>query len=170
MMSRRITLFIGCMLVFTMSCQLGCNNGKESANKTSETTDNKNDDDKGHHDHGADELHWGKKDLEHEGFVISLGHHGNHWHDGDQIEPAAMLVKDGKNIGDAKLTCQLVDGETAIDTPAEMIFEPKTDSEPAHYAGAKLTFPSEKEFLVKFEITLPGGETYSDSIKVRCGH
>ena len=98
----------------------------------------------GHHHGAGDALFWPKKDVVHEGFQISLGHHGNHWHHGDQIEPAVAIVKDGKDIGDATITCQLFDDDEAIEMEASMIFEPKTEEEPAHFAGAKLTFPAEK--------------------------
>ena len=124
------------------------------------------------HQHGyADALHWPKKDVEHSEFSVSFGHHGNHWHGGEQIEPAVAIARQGKDIGDAKVVCQLLDGDVAIGLAEDMVFEPKTDEEPAHYAGAKLTFPeNEKNYLVRFEILLDGSEKISETIEVRCGH
>ena len=86
--------------------------------------------------------------------------------------PAVAIVKDGADIGEAELTCQLMDGKYPLETPVKMIFEPKTEEEPAHFAGAKLTFPpKDKTYLVKFEIKIDGTEeTFSDTIEVLCGH
>lgn len=166
-MRRRFIFFI-LLPTILLSLQAGCGSTTQTDNLAEEVAALRD-----AHVHGdADALHWPKKDVEHSGFEISLGHHGNHWHGGEQIEPAVAIVKGGEDIGDAKMTCQLFDGENAIESPVDMIFEPKTEAEPAHFAGAQLTFPTEeKKYLVKFEINLPGEEgSFSDTIEVTCGH
>ena len=59
-----------------------------------------------------------------------------------------------------------------IGSAVEMVFEPKTEAEPAHFAGAKLEFPAEeKAFLVKFEVAIAGSDkTFTETIEVSSGH
>lgn len=156
------------LLCFQIGC--GSNTDKKSSDGSTTSETSKSPKEHGHDHGGADALHWPKKDLKHESYMVSLGHHGDHWHGGEEIEPAVAISKDGKDFGEAKITCQLMDGDKAIDSPVEMTFEPKTEKEPAHYAGAKLAFPSEeKKYAVKFEMTLDG-KNFSDTVEVLCGH
>ena len=160
-MNRLFTLLLSSFMILLL-LQIGCD--------TPPVVDAS--DDRVHVHGGADALHWPKQNVEHDGYLISLGHHGNHWHAGDKIEPAVSIVKSGEDIGDAKIVCQLVDGDKLIGSAVEMIFEPKTEAEPAHFAGAKLEFPAEeKMFSVKFEVAITGSaKTFTETIEVSSGH
>ena len=151
--------------VMTVSLQTGCQ-PETVPDTVTETID------AGHHHGDADALHWPKENIKHNDFMISLGHHGNHWHGTENIEPAVAVSKAGEDIGDLKVSCKLMDGDKEVLPYTAMIFEPKTEEEPAHYAGATLTFPKEeKEYQVQFEIQFEGSdEAFTRTISVNCGH
>ena len=116
----------------------------------------------GHQHAEGDELVWVKKDIEHGGYKITLGHHGKDFHFGDEIEAAAMITKNGKDIGDAVVSnCLLAEGDKKVLVEEKaLVFEPETDEEPAHYAQAAMKIPEGAEhFLVQFKIKFPGEET-----------
>jgi hypothetical protein len=117
---------------------------------------------KDEHDHEhADKLVWVKKDVENSGFTISLGQHGDHFHIGDMIEPAATIQKDGQDVADAEVYNSLVssDGATVLVEEVKTVYEPKTADEPAHYAQGGLKIPEgAQKFLIRFRIKLPGVE------------
>jgi len=112
----------------------------------------------------SDVLVWKQIDIQDGDYVLSLGHHGEHFHSGDDIEPAVRITKDDADVADAIVHNCLVaeDGETVIAEEKATVFEPKTDDEPAHYAQGALTIPKDtEEFLVRFRIRLPGGDVDS---------
>ena len=163
---RHLTLIALALLsISSLALMTGCQGDKDTDEKSA-----KKDSD---HKHPSDEkLFWPKKDIEYEGYVISLGHHGNHFHKGDELEPAVMVSNEDTEISDASITCQLMDGEKAIDEPAKMTFEPKTEDKPAHYCEGNLKFPEEeKTYQIHFVVELPNVEDpYEASIDVKCGH
>lgn len=159
-----MTSLIKCFVcVFLVVLTVGCGDTPDQTVAKPET---------GHaHEHGhSDELVWPKKDIEFEGYVVTLGHHGSHFHAGDSIEPAIMLTKDGEDIGDAKTSCSLLDAGGNSLAQADMIYEPKTDEEPAHYAQGELKFPAEPQ-TYKIEFTVMAGDKeFKDSIKITIDH
>ncbi len=139
----------------------GCQPDSDAAGESKGSVyanDNK-DNDHGHSHDQNDALHWAKKDVEQDGFAISLGHHGKHFHIGDAIEPAVMIVRDGKVVADAEVYNSLVsaDGQTILVEEVKTVFEPETGTEPAHYAQASLKIPEGAEkFRIRYRIKLPG--------------
>lgn len=125
---------------------------------------------KPHAHEAGDELVWVKKNIEFEGHLVTLGHHGSHFHGGESIEPAIMLTKDGEDIDNAKTSCSLLDADGGSIVKADMIYEPKTEEEPAHYAQGELKFPSEERpYKIEFVVTV-GDKEFKDSIEVKVGH
>ena len=112
------------------------------------------------HSHsGNDVLNWQQREIDIEGYLISIGHHGDHFHGGDLIEPAAMITQNGEVVEDAVVRVSLVStvDETVLADEERTIFEPATQSEPAHYAQCKMQIPIRTEkFLIRFRIELPG--------------
>jgi hypothetical protein len=108
------------------------------------------------HSHGdADKLVWVHSDIEEGEFLISLGHHGEHFHGGDEIEPAVSISRDGEDVSNAIVHNSLVaaEGETVLCEEQATVFEPKTDAEPVHYAQGALTIPKDaRTFLIRFRI------------------
>lgn len=158
------SLFKCLVCAFLIAITIGCGDRVESSKTTAQSTHD------GHTHEAGDELVWAKKDIEFEGYMVTLGHHGSHFHGGDSIEPAIMLTKDGKDIGDAKTSCGLLDADGNSIAQADMLYEPKTDEEPAHYAQGELKFPiEEKPYKIEFTI-LADGKEFKDSIEVTVGH
>jgi hypothetical protein len=115
----------------------------------------------GHSHEGDDALVWVEEDIEHEGFVLALGHHGKHLHALMNVEPAVSITRDGVAVADAKVFNSLVsaDGEEVIREEVPTIYEPETDEEPAHYAQGKRHIPKgSAQFIIRFRIELPGVE------------
>lgn len=114
-----------------------------------------------HSHEGGDALVWVEDDIEHEGFVLALGHHGKHLHALTNVEPAVSITRDGTAVADAKVFNSLVsaDGEEVIREEVPTIYEPKTEDEPAHYAQGKRHMPKgAAQFIIRFRIELPGVE------------
>ncbi|MBT4864972.1 MAG: hypothetical protein HON53_07640 [Planctomycetaceae bacterium] len=112
-----------------------------------------------HSHEGGDALVWVEEDVEHEGFVLALGHHGKHLHAAEFVEPAVSITRDGAAVADAKVFNSLVsaDGEEVIREEVPTIYEPETEDEPAHYAQGKLHLPKgSAQFIIRFRIELPG--------------
>ncbi|MCA9270667.1 MAG: hypothetical protein KDA41_19430, partial [Planctomycetales bacterium] len=113
------------------------------------------------HGHSHDEDHslfWQRKDVEHDGYLISLGHHGAHFDAGDAGEPAVMIEKDGQPAADAKVYVTLLDdaGASVITAEQPTIYEPATAAEPAHYAQAEVQVPEgAKMVTVRYRVELP---------------
>jgi hypothetical protein len=96
--------------------------------------------------HGdADKLVWVRSDIEDGEFLISLGHHGEHFHGADEIEPAVSISRGGEDVSKAVVHNSIVveEGETVLCEEQATVFEPRTDEEPAHYAQGCLTIPKE---------------------------
>ena len=114
-----------------------------------------------HSHEGGDALVWVDDDIEHEGFVLGLGHHGKHLHAAAFVEPAVSITRDGTAVADAKVFNSLVaaDGMEVIREEIPTIYEPETEDEPAHYAQGKLHLPKgSAQFIIRFRIELPGVE------------
>lgn len=159
-MKSQIQFLLTFAFVLVLSFATGCDTSPTESKKPAEP-----------HSHGAgDELVWAKSDLEFEGHLITLGHHGSHFHGGDAIEPAIMITKDGADVADAKTSCSMLDDQGASLMSADMIYEPKTDEEPAHYAQGELKFPA-KEQVYKIEfVVFVAGKEFKDTIEVKSGH
>jgi len=113
------------------------------------------------HVHAHDDaLFWQREGIEHDGALVSLGHHGAHIHAGEELEPAVSVTRDGQPVADARVSFSLVDqqgGEVA--GPAAATYEPPTDEEPAHYAMAKLLVPGDAaRITIRYGVELSGGE------------
>ena len=123
----------------------------------------------------GDELVWESKEkLGDLGIDLWLGHHGDHFHAGDMIEPSVAIMKDGKPLADAKVFNQLVDPKDANKTITEEIatvYEPETDEEIAHYAQGDLVIPTgSNACLIRFRIEIPEMESLTRDTKVKIGH
>lgn len=167
-MNRCMTLV--CLLVIGLG---GCSGeSASSAGKGNNVFSNTNEN-KGHHHAAGDKLVWPLKDVEHEGYLISLGHHGDHFHGGDMIEPAAIVTRDGQAVSNARVFNALVseDGQKVLVDEVAAVFEPETDHEPAHFAQGELQIPKGVTvFLIRFRIELPDVEQpYTSEVRVE-GH
>ena len=112
-----------------------------------------------HSHEGGDALVWVEEGVEHEGFVLALGHHGEHLHEASKLEPAISITRDGAAVADAKVFNSLIsaDGNEVISEEVATIYEPETDDEPAHYAQGKLYIPKgSQQYIIRFRIELPG--------------
>ena len=120
--------------------------------------------DKGGHAHsheGDDALVWVSENIEHEGYLLALGHHGKQLHAASFVEPAVSITREGAAVADAKVYTGLIsaDGMQVIRQEAATVYEPESEDEPAHYAQVKLHLPKgSKQFLIRFRIVLPGAE------------
>lgn len=122
--------------------------------------------DRAGHDHGAahshsgdDALVWSKPEIQHSGYVILLGHHGEHLYAGKPVEPAVSLTRDGHPVAEAQVFNSLWsgDGKTMLANEIPTIYEPPTTEEPAHYAQGGLAIPNNaKDSVIRFRIVLPG--------------
>ncbi|MEZ6043921.1 MAG: hypothetical protein R3C20_25805 [Planctomycetaceae bacterium] len=119
----------------------------------------------GHSHAEGDERVWVKQDVEVNGYLVQLGHHGDHFHIGDSIEPAAAISKDGVDVSDAVLFNSVVAcaDEKVLVEQVPMVFEPRSDAEPAHYAQGSLVIPETDQALcIRFHITFPGADDAVD--------
>ena len=97
----------------------------------------------GHSHVGGDALVWKGDPRKHGELQILLGHHGEHLHAGETVEPAVSITRDGKPVADLKVFNSLLsaDGKTVLAAEVATVFEPTTDDEPAHYAQGALAIP-----------------------------
>jgi hypothetical protein len=125
----------------------------------------------GHSHSDADALFWKKENLDFEGVLISLGHHGFHFHAGDTIEPALTATRDGQPVADEVATVSMIASgdETVLIDEKPMVYEPPTDAEPAHYAQAKFTVPPDTaKFRLRFRLKGVGSDKdWSEDIDVQ---
>ncbi|MCP4169883.1 MAG: hypothetical protein GY758_03815 [Fuerstiella sp.] len=143
---------------------IGCHDGQTPVVESPPTPPDSAAAETGHTHGDADKLVWVRSDIEEGEFLISLGHHGEHFHGGDDIEPAISISRGEEDVSDAVVYNSLVaeEGETVLCEEQATVFEPKTDEEPAHYAQGGLTIPKETPtFLIRFRIQLPGVEAES---------
>ncbi|MCG6156369.1 hypothetical protein [Rubinisphaera margarita] len=124
------------------------------------------------HSHGVDDaLVWEGEPETHAGMTILLGHHGQHLHAGEEVEPAVAITRDGQPVADAKVFNALINGEDKSVIAAEVptVYEPETPEEPAHYAQGGLMIPAgAKNVMIRFRIVPAGAEpvTYDVPIAV----
>jgi hypothetical protein len=128
------------------------------------------------HSHGdGDELVWEVKEkLGDSKLDVWWGHHGNHFHGGDKIEPAVAILSDGKPFADAKVFNSIVDADDPTKVLVEevsTVFEPQTPEEPAHYAQGELTIPSTATTcVIRFRVEIDGQSEHVRDVKVIIGH
>ncbi|MFT7640854.1 MAG: hypothetical protein ACI9G1_002598 [Pirellulaceae bacterium] len=107
----------------------------------------------------GDDLVWEvKQKIVDSEFEIWLGHHGNHFHADDPIEPAISITKSGEAYADAKVFNVMVDPNDPEKTLGEEIatvYEPATEDEIAHYAQGELKIPSgATKFVIRYRIVI----------------
>lgn len=156
--------------LFGIVAVAGCQEERTTEVKPTEESESKKS-----HSHSEDDiLVWVQSDIEDGEFVISLGHHGVHFHGGDEIEPAVTITKNGEDVADAVVFNSLIaeDSETVVAEEKPTVFEPKTDVEPAHYAQGALLIPKDAEkYVIRFRIKLPGIDAESAyDIEQEVGH
>jgi hypothetical protein len=150
----------------------GCNPPTESASDDAGSAEVSTigDANHAHSHHGGDELVWQRADLEHEGYVISLGHHGKQLYAGHSAEPAVMVTRNGEPVADAKVFVTLLDstGKEVIVSEQATIYEPTTAEEPAHYAQASIKLPADaREVTVQYRLELPAASEFSDAVVIQ---
>lgn len=128
-------------------------------------------DDGGHaHSHaGNDALVWEGEPKKHSGLLIQLGHHGQHLHAGEEVEPAVSIARGGKPVADAKVFNALVsaDGETVLAKEVATVYEPATKTEPAHYAQGALAIPAGvAKVILRYRIVIADGEPVTFDVPV----
>ncbi len=160
-------LFVGLALAS------GCNKPPQSANGSGgdgAAANTDGDGNRGHTHEGDDALVWRRADLEYEGYVISLGHHGKQLFAGHEAEPAVMITKNGEPVADAKVFVTLLDaaGEDVITEEQATVYEPATAEEPAHYAQASVKMPAEAtELTLRYRIELSEASEFSRDVIVQ---
>lgn len=114
------------------------------------------------HTHGdADLLVWELKEkIEGTDLEIWFGHHGEHFHLGDEIEPAVAIMQGGAAYAEAQVFNAMVDPtDTSKLIGPEMatVYEGETADEIAHYAQGELVIPFQgDEFVIRYRVVLPG--------------
>ena len=146
---------------------LGVVDGKPSQGEFSESGDG------GHahgHAHGADDaLVWEGEPKKHGDLEIKLGHHGQHLHAGEEVEPAVSITSAGTPVSDAKVFNSLLsaDGTTVLAEEVATIYEPATADERAHYAQGGLVIPKDtKQVVIHFRIVPAEGEEATFEIPI----
>lgn len=129
----------------------------------------------GHSHEKGDELVWEVKEkLGDSKLDVWWGHHGNHFHGGDEIEPAVAILSDGKPFADAKVFNSIVDADDPSKVLVEevaTVYEPETPEEPAHYAQGALMIPSTATTcVIRFRVVIDGQSEQMRDVKVNIGH
>ncbi len=156
-----------------LALAIGCNKPPELTNGSAGDGAAANTDDDGNRGHtheGDDALVWQRSDLEYEGYVISLGHHGKQLFAGHEAEPAVMITKNGEPVADAKVFVTLIDaaGEDVITEEQATVYEPTTAEEPAHYAQASVMMPAgAAELTLRYRIELSEASEFSLDVIVQ---
>jgi hypothetical protein len=122
----------------------------------------------GHSHSGDDALVWEGEPKDHAGMVIKLGHHGQHLHAGEAVEPAVSITRDGKPVDNVKVFNALVseDGNVVAKEVAT-VYEPTTAEEPAHYAQGELAIPAGvQKVVIRFRIVPPGADEVTYDVPV----
>ena len=133
----------------------------------------------GEHAHAAgDELVWPLKETIAD-YDIWFGHHGNHFHGGEKIEPAIAITKDGQSVDSAQVFNGLVNadnaesvGEDSTTGEVPTTYEPATDAEIAHYAQGELAIPADaKQITIRYRLKIPDQEDeITRDVTVKVGH
>jgi len=166
-MTRYAKFIVAMFAVLTIS--IGCDQ-PAADDKT------KNDLEEIHSHEPGDELVWEvKKKIDDTDIEIWLGHHGNHFHAGDKIEPSVAIVKAGESVADAKVFNQLVnpdDPSVTIGEEVATVYEPESEDEIAHYAQGDLMIPADatSKCLIRYRIEIPDMESMSMDAPVKVGH
>lgn len=163
MIQSRFYTLMALMMLIIVGCQDPENTQTSSGEKPAQGLPASENEDKHTHD-AADVLTWVQLDIQEGDFTLSLGHHGEHFHGGDTIEPAVKITRGDDDVADAIVHNSLVaeDAETVLAEERPTVFEPRTDDEPAHYAQGALQIPKDAEsFLIRFRIQLPGSDIES---------
>jgi hypothetical protein len=155
------------LLVFCLALAIGCND-PESTNDSGSNgvAANADGDRKQGHTHD-DALVWQRSDIDHQGYVISLGHHGKQLFAGHKAEPAVIITKGGEAVADAKVFVTLLDaaGEDVITVQQATVYEPATAEEPAHYAQASVKIPADATKLtLRYRIELSEAGEFSEDV------
>ncbi len=150
---------IAFVFVSLIAFMMGCNQ-QSSKSETEKNAKSNGDNHAESHEHGDDDkLVWVKKEIPIDQYRVTLGHHGDHFHYGGEIEPAVMITKDGQDIAGAKIqNCLILASDSkVVAEKKDLKFEPKTEQEPAHYAQGNLVIPKDRgKFQIQFTIKLPG--------------
>lgn len=107
-----------------------------------------------------DKLVWVEEGIDHEDVVIALGYRTDRA-DPHEVEPIAMITRDGSPVANAMVFSRLVsaDGKEATGEEAATVYEPVPDSDTAHYAQGRLKLPSgASQCVVRIRIVLPEGQ------------
>jgi len=105
-----------------------------------------------------DALLWQQAGIDHHGYTLKLGHHGQQVFASHALEPAVAIERDGEPTADAQVWVAMLaaDGETVLVEEQATTYEPTTDEQPAHYAQAKLQVPADpKEVVLRYRIEIP---------------
>jgi hypothetical protein len=125
------------------------------------------------HSHGEDDALVWQKEVNDQGYKISLGHHGVQLLAGQKVEPAAQITREDKPVADAKVFNALLEanGNKVLSEEVAAVYEPPTGDEPSHYAqGALKIPPGTREAVIRFRIVLPEGKgekTYDVPVAVK---
>lgn len=109
----------------------------------------------------AKDLKWVKLDEEVNGYKVTLGHRGDHFHGNEPIEPAALIRKDDAPVTDAVVHVALLaaEGEEVLVEEVQTELLPATETEPAVFAKSTLMIPADAtKFRIRFQIKLPDVE------------
>ena len=164
MKTQYLLLLAAALLPFAMGCPKPANTTTEP-----ESTTAAGEEEQAHVHEGDDALVWQREDLEHEGFVIALGHHGLHLYTGHDAEPAVMVTKEGQPVADAKVFVTLLDesGQNVLVEEQATVYEPTTATEPAHYAQADVAMPKDAKMVtLRYRIELPGASEFTQDVPV----
>ncbi len=114
-------------------------------------------------------LIWQRADLEHEGYVISLGHHGEQLYADHKAEPAVMITRDGEPVADAMVFVTLLDsaGEKVLTQEQATVYKLPTDAEPAYYSPTSVMLPADAtEVTLRYRITFPEAGEFSQDVVI----
>ncbi len=113
------------------------------------------------------------KQINEQGYDLSLGHHGSSLLAGSQVEPAVQITREGKPVADAKVFNSLLDSDshTILAEEVATVYEPPAGDEPSHYAQGSLKIPSgTRQAILRYRIILPEGRgehTYDVPVAVK---
>jgi hypothetical protein len=149
----------GCLGMMSLAAG-ACNSATdESAPEQAATqTTNETEAEHGHSHEGGDELVWAREGMEHNEYILNLGHHGVRVLAGHDLESAVSIQRNGTDVDDAEVFISLlsVEDEQTLAKEVGTIYEPKTDAEPAHYAQGKLPVPEGLErIIIRYRIKFP---------------
>ena len=101
-------------------------------------------------------VHWLEQGIDHEGTRIDLGYRGERT--SAEIEPVAVITRQGKPVSDAMVFVQLVsaDGKETFGDEAATVYEPGVGKAPALYAPGPLKVSEgDASRVVRFRVVLP---------------